>query len=43
MLHFPLILLGYALVPLIAIRLMIRVDRPAGSMDQATFTQVDVL
>lgn len=43
MLHFPLILLGYAIVPFIAIQLMIRTERSGMSPDQASFPQVEIL
>ncbi|MFO0732997.1 MAG: hypothetical protein U0231_11760 [Nitrospiraceae bacterium] len=43
MLHFPLILLGYAIVPFIAIQLMIRTERPGTSPEQASFPQVEII
>ena len=42
MIEFPLILLGYALLPLIAIKLMILADQPQKT-EQNTFPQVEIL
>ena len=43
MIEFPLILIGYALVPLIAIQLMIMADRPQSAGDQNVFPHVEIL
>ncbi len=43
MIEFPLILLGYALVPFIAIQLMVMADRPQQTSDQNAFPQVEIL
>ena len=41
MIEFPLILIGYALLPLIAIQLMIMADRPQKTGKQTAFPQVE--
>ncbi len=43
MIEFPLILIGYALVPFIAILVMVMADRPHESSDQSAFPQVEIL
>jgi hypothetical protein len=43
MIEFPLILIGYALVPLTAIQLMIMADRPRPTGDESTFPHVEIL
>lgn len=43
MIEFPLILIGYALLPLIAIQLMIMADRPQKTGEQNAFPQVEIL
>lgn len=43
MIEFPLILIGYACVPFIAIQLMVVADRPQQTGDQSTFPQVEIL
>ena len=43
MIEFPLILIGYALVPLIAILVMVMADRPHQTTDQSTFPQVEII
>ncbi len=43
MIEFPLILIGYALLPLIAIQLMIQADRPHQTAEQNAFPQVEIL
>ena len=43
MIEFPLILIGYACVPFIAIQLMVIADRPQQTGDQSTFPQVEIL
>lgn len=43
MIEFPLILIGYTLVPFIAILLMVMADRPQQTADQSTFPQVEIL
>ena len=43
MIEFPLILIGYALLPLIAIQLMIMADRPKKAGEQNAFPQVEIL
>ena len=39
--EFPLILIGYAFVPFIAIQLMVMADRPRETSDQGAFPQVE--
>jgi len=43
MLEFPLILIGYAFVPFIAVQLMVMADRPQETSCQSTFPQVEIL
>lgn len=43
MIEFPLILIGYAFVPFIAIQLMVMADRPRETSDQSAFPQVEIL
>ena len=43
MIEFPLILIGYALLPLIAIQIMIMADRPKKTGEQNAFPQVEIL
>ncbi len=43
MIEFPLILIGYALLPIIAFQLMILADRPKQKGDQNAFPQVEIL
>ena len=43
MIEFPLILLGYALVPFVAILVMVMADRPKRASDQSAFPQVEIL
>ncbi len=43
MIEFPLILIGYALLPLVAIQIMIRADRPKQTGDQNGFPQVEIV
>lgn len=43
MIEFPLILIGYALLPLIAIKLMTLADQPQKSGEQNAFPQVEIL
>lgn len=43
MIEFPLILLGYTLVPFIAIRLMLMVDRRHLTCVESAFPQVEIL
>lgn len=43
MIEFPLLLIGYALLPLIAIQVMIMADRPKRTGEQNAFPQVEIL
>jgi hypothetical protein len=43
MIEFPLILIGYALVPIVALLLMTMADRPPESGDQQAFPHVEIL
>lgn len=43
MIEFPLILIGYAVVPFIAIQVMIMADRPHEPNAQSTFPQAETL
>ena len=43
MIEVPLILIGYAYVPFIAILLMVEADRPQETSGQSTFPQVEIL
>ncbi|MCK6500069.1 MAG: hypothetical protein L6Q38_11395 [Nitrospira sp.] len=43
MIEVPLILIAYAVVPFIAIQLMVQVDRPHSNADQNAFPQVEIL
>jgi len=43
MIEFPLMLIGYAFVPFIAIQLMVMADRPQETGDQSAFPQVEIL
>jgi hypothetical protein len=43
MLEVPLILIGYALVPFVAILVMVMADRPHQTTEQRAFPQVEIL
>lgn len=43
MIELPLILIGYALLPIIAFQIMIMADRPKQKGDQNAFPQVEIL
>ena len=43
MIEFPLLLIGYALLPLIAIQVMIMADRPKRTGEQNAFQQGEIL
>ena len=43
MIEFPLLLIGYALLPLIAMQVMIMADRPKQKGEQNAFPQVEIL
>lgn len=43
MIELPLILLGYALLPIVALQLMLMADRPHQKADQNAFPQVEIL
>ncbi len=43
MIEFPLILIGYALVPIVAVQLMVMADRPRETGDQHAFPNVEIL
>lgn len=43
MIEFPLILIGYALVPIVALLLMTMADRPQETGDQQSFPYVEIL
>ncbi|HMZ55305.1 MAG TPA: hypothetical protein PKV55_03965 [Nitrospira sp.] len=43
MIEFPLLLIGYALLPIVAFQLMIMADRPQQKGEQNAFPQVEIL